>query len=108
MVCGGGCLPCVPRGSRASGGSARLNASDRATPAGAFDKIPATQPEASPHPKPIWSGNRSKENTDMTREYLEDKIAKARAAIAFAVPGADISYARATLAFAEAKLAALK
>lgn len=43
----------------------------------------------------------------MTREYLEDKISKARAAIAFAVPGADISYAKATLAFAEAKLAKL-
>lgn len=44
---------------------------------------------------------------ELTREYLEDKIAKARAAIAFAVPGADISYAKATLLFAEAKLEAL-
>ncbi|MBZ9888087.1 hypothetical protein LB559_09060 [Mesorhizobium sp. BR1-1-3] len=43
----------------------------------------------------------------MTREYLEDKISKARNAIAFAVPGADISYAKATLAFAEARLANL-
>lgn len=43
----------------------------------------------------------------MTREYLINKIEKARAAIAFAVPGADISYAKATLAFAEAKLAKL-
>lgn len=44
---------------------------------------------------------------ELTREYLEDKIAKARAAIAFAVPGADISFAKATLTFAEAKLARL-
>lgn len=43
----------------------------------------------------------------LSREYLEDKIAKARAAIAFAVPGADLSYAKATLTFAEAKLAKL-
>lgn len=43
----------------------------------------------------------------LTREYLEDKIAKARAAIAYAVPGADLSYAKATLVFAESKLAAL-
>lgn len=46
--------------------------------------------------------------TNLSREYLEDKIAKARAAIAFAVPGADVSYAKATLLFAEAKLAAIK
>ena len=45
--------------------------------------------------------------TKLTREYLEDKIAKARSAIAFAVPGADISFAKATLVFAEMKLAAL-
>ena len=44
----------------------------------------------------------------LTREYLEDKIAKARAAIAFASPRADLSYAKATLAFAEAKLAKLE
>lgn len=43
----------------------------------------------------------------LTREYLEDKIAKARAAIAFASPNADMSYAKATLTFAEIKLAAL-
>jgi hypothetical protein len=43
----------------------------------------------------------------LSREYLEDKISKARAAIAFAVPGADISYAKATLIFAEIKLAAM-
>lgn len=43
----------------------------------------------------------------MTREYLEDKIAKARAAIAFASPNADLSYAKATLLFAEMKLAAM-
>lgn len=41
----------------------------------------------------------------MTREYLEDKIQKARDAISFAVPGADISYAKATINFAEDKLA---
>lgn len=44
----------------------------------------------------------------LTREYLEDKIAKAQSAIAFAVPGADISYAKATLTFALMKLEALK
>ena len=44
----------------------------------------------------------------LSREYLEDKIAKARAAIAYAVPGADLSFATATLAFAEVKLAALR
>jgi hypothetical protein len=44
---------------------------------------------------------------NLTREYLEDKIAKARAAIAFASVGADISYAKAVLSFAEVKLAAL-
>jgi hypothetical protein len=41
----------------------------------------------------------------MTKEYLIHKIEAARAAIAFAVPGADLSYAKATLVFAEAKLA---
>jgi hypothetical protein len=50
----------------------------------------------------------SKGDTDMTREYLTHKIETARAAIAFAVPGADTSYAKATLAFAEAKLAKLE
>lgn len=44
---------------------------------------------------------------NLSREYLEDKIAKAQAAIAFAVHCADISYAKATLTFAQAKLAAL-
>lgn len=43
----------------------------------------------------------------LTREYLEDKAEKARMAIAFASPTADLSYAKATLAFAEAKLALL-
>jgi hypothetical protein len=43
----------------------------------------------------------------MTREYLEHKIRTAQAAIAYAVPGADLSYAKATLAFAQAKLAKL-
>jgi hypothetical protein len=43
----------------------------------------------------------------MTKEYLEEKIAKARAAIAFAVHGADLSYAKATLAAAEEKLSRL-
>jgi hypothetical protein len=43
----------------------------------------------------------------LTRKYLEDKIAKASAAIAFATPGADLSYAKATLIFAQIKLAAL-
>ena len=41
----------------------------------------------------------------MTREYLMHKIETARNAIVFAVPGADLSFAKATLAFAEAKLA---
>ena len=40
----------------------------------------------------------------MTKEYLERKIETARSAIAFASPGADLSFAKATLAFAEAKL----
>lgn len=44
----------------------------------------------------------------MTKEYLIRKIETARAAIAFAVPGADLSYAKATLAFAEAKLAKME
>lgn len=43
----------------------------------------------------------------MTKQYLEHKIETARSAIAFAVPGADISFAKATLAFAEEKLAKL-
>lgn len=43
----------------------------------------------------------------LTREYLEDKRDKARMAIAFASPNADLSYAKATLALAETKLAAL-
>ena len=47
-------------------------------------------------------------DNDMTEAYLTHKIETARAAIAFAVPGADISFAKATLAFAEAKLAKLK
>jgi hypothetical protein len=46
--------------------------------------------------------------TEMTKQYLTHKIETARAAIAFAVPGADISYAKATLAFAEAKLAKME
>jgi hypothetical protein len=41
------------------------------------------------------------------REFLESTIAKARAAIAFASPAADMSYARAVLFFAEMKLEAL-
>jgi hypothetical protein len=43
----------------------------------------------------------------LSREYLEDKIAKARSAISFAVPGADLTFAKATLTFAQAKLDAL-
>lgn len=43
----------------------------------------------------------------MTKEYLEHKIRTAQAAIAFAAPGADLSYAKATLVFAQAKLAKL-
>lgn len=43
----------------------------------------------------------------LTREYLESTIAKCRAAIAFAAPGADMTYAKAMLAAAETKLAAL-
>ena len=43
-----------------------------------------------------------------SREYLERTIAKCRAAIAFASPNADMSYARAMLAAAEDKLAALE
>jgi hypothetical protein len=39
------------------------------------------------------------------REYVETQIAKCRAAIAYAAPGADMSYARALLAAAETKLA---
>lgn len=42
-----------------------------------------------------------------SRDYLERTIAKARSAIAFASPAADMSYARAVLAFAQAKLDAL-
>ncbi|RWO06334.1 MAG: hypothetical protein EOS07_22105 [Mesorhizobium sp.] len=45
--------------------------------------------------------------SELSAEYLNDKITKARAAIAFAVPGADLSFAKATLAAAESKLAAL-
>jgi len=44
----------------------------------------------------------------MTKEYLIHKIETARDAIAYAVPGADMSYAKATLAFAEAKLARME
>ena len=44
----------------------------------------------------------------LSREYLEDKIAKAQAAIAFAVPGSDLSFAKATLTFAQIKLAAMQ
>ena len=47
----------------------------------------------------------NKGDTQMTKEYLIHKIETARAAIAFAVPGADLSFAKATLVFAEAKLA---
>lgn len=43
----------------------------------------------------------------LSREYLEDKISKARDAIAFASPRADLSFAKATLTFAQAKLAEL-
>ena len=43
----------------------------------------------------------------LSREYLERQIEKSRAAIAFAAPSADLSYAKAVLAFAEVKLAAL-
>lgn len=46
--------------------------------------------------------------SQLSREYLEDKAAKARAAIAFAVPSADMSYAKAVLAAAETKLAELE
>lgn len=44
----------------------------------------------------------------LTRQYLEEQIAKSRAAIAFASPNADLSYARALLAFAQSKLARLE
>lgn len=43
----------------------------------------------------------------MSKEYLEDKITKARAAIAYATPGADTSFAKATLNAALIKLAKL-
>ena len=43
----------------------------------------------------------------LTREYLEDQIAKSQAAIAFASPNADLSYAKAKLTFAQIKLAQL-
>jgi hypothetical protein len=43
----------------------------------------------------------------LSREYLESQAAKARAAIAFASPAADMSYAKAILNAAETKLAAL-
>ncbi len=45
--------------------------------------------------------------TNFSREYLIHKIETARSAIAFAVPGADLSYAKSTLLFAEMKLAKL-
>ena len=44
----------------------------------------------------------------LTKAYLQDKADKARAAIVFASPGADLSFARATLAAAEIKLATLE
>ena len=44
----------------------------------------------------------------MTKEYLIKKIETARAAIAYAVPGADLSYAKAILTFAELKLAKME
>ena len=44
----------------------------------------------------------------LTRDYLKSQIAKARAAIAFASPRADMSYARAILAAAEEKLAKME
>jgi hypothetical protein len=50
---------------------------------------------------------RRKMTKTLSREYLEAKIAKARDAISFAVPGADLSYAKATLIFAQIKLDAL-
>lgn len=43
----------------------------------------------------------------LTREYLEDQIAKCRSAIAFRSPKADMTFAKAKLDAAEAKLAAL-
>ena len=43
----------------------------------------------------------------MNRDYLLDKITKAQSAIAFASPGADLSYAKAILSAAQAKLAKL-
>ena len=43
----------------------------------------------------------------LSREYLEAQIAKCRAAIAYASPAADMSYARALLAAAQDKLARL-
>lgn len=43
----------------------------------------------------------------LTREYLQDKADKARAAIAFASPNADLSWAKAVLSQAETKLAAM-
>ena len=46
-------------------------------------------------------------NQMLTREYLEDQIAKSQAAIAFASPNADLSYAKAKLTFAQIKLAQL-
>ena len=45
--------------------------------------------------------------TKLSREYLIHKMETARSAISFAIPGADLSYAKATLLFAEMKLAKL-
>jgi hypothetical protein len=44
----------------------------------------------------------------MTREYLEHKIETARNAIAFASPKSDMSFAKATLLFAQSKLASME
>ena len=40
----------------------------------------------------------------LNEAYLNEKIAKAQSAIAFASPNADLSFARATLVFAQQKL----
>jgi hypothetical protein len=45
--------------------------------------------------------------TKLTREYLEDQIAKCRSAIAFASPKADMTFAKAKLNAALTKLDAL-
>lgn len=58
-------------------------------------------------PVKLSPGQSTKVRKPLSREYLTAKIEKARAAIAFASPDADLSFAKATLAFAETKLADL-